>query len=101
MPLVVHPVQWGVVTSVTSEVTLGTELCLLLVQQEISFLFLWLAAALWLISCKILLSLPLGGISAEPVCGVYTQQTKQTQRLGENLPFHGAEHSHCINIPFT
>lgn len=53
-----HPLEVGDI-SITSEVTLGTELCFLLVQQqEIFFLFLWLTATLWLVSYKVPLSPP-------------------------------------------
>lgn len=44
--------------SVTFEVTLGTELCVLLVQLQEMSLLLWLAAALWLISYEVPLSSP-------------------------------------------
>lgn len=56
-------------TCVTSEVTLGTGLC-------------WLSCS---VAC-------LGFLQSLAVVSA-PQQTKQTPRLGENLPFHGTEHT--------
>lgn len=72
-----HALEVGDIT-VTSAVTLGTELCILLVQQEI-FLFLWLTAALWLISYKESLSAPSWqGFQQSLAVVSAPQQTKQT-----------------------